>query len=489
LLWPAHALENICIGKAKLKASSGIPLQAGVPQPGALSGGKGFIQSPLIVTDREVELRHFAAARAQFQEFVERYPQCAQARWNLAVIEAYQNAPQALDQVQRWLAASPSTENGKRLASLMSICAGNPPRTVLAGPKALPASAQSAFTPPSHRTLIWLRAVNHQAMGDLREARSMILELLPTNLDTPEIWYALGNVALDDARSASRCLSETAPHSDWSRKLESQALSSRYPNLAQEIWPTRLPRSGTHAAVESGRPNPTQNFSPEQAFIEARAIAATLDSLESGGKQPSVLYARAQKSLELASLAYGQAARAPGFEAQIEALRALAAEQENDEKQAIEIYREGLKQHPESAALHAGLGEVYRHRLELTKARQELEIARRLDPTDSLLAYELGDVFERLNEPRQAIPVLSQALKLNPGLLLARWSRAKAYLALGDLQRAAQDFQVAAPIDPSGEVERQLARVYARLGQPALAHQAERKAEALEAKHASPKTK
>jgi tetratricopeptide (TPR) repeat protein len=89
----------------------------------------------------------------------------------------------------------------------------------------------------------------------------------------------------------------------------------------------------------------------------------------------------------------------------------------------------------------------------------------------------LGDTEQRLGKTQPALELLNQALELDAGLLVARWSRAKAYLTLGDNERALADLEAAAPTDSSGELQWQLARLYRRLGRADLAAQAEKRSE------------
>jgi tetratricopeptide (TPR) repeat protein len=179
----------------------------------------------------------------------------------------------------------------------------------------------------------------------------------------------------------------------------------------------------------------------------------------------------------LSQSAYARAALSPTYNAQLRALRALAAEQEHDEAAAIGEYRVGLAENPRSALLHAGLGHLYRARSDLELARVELSEASRLDPSDPVVAFELGDVYLRLTQPNRALELLNRALELDAGLLLARWSRGKAYLALGDTERARADLEAAAPVDTTGDLQFQLARLYQKLGRPDLAQQAQKHSE------------
>jgi tetratricopeptide (TPR) repeat protein len=203
-----------------------------------------------------------------------------------------------------------------------------------------------------------------------------------------------------------------------------------------------------------------------------------------------MLYRRARLLLEISGVAYKQAAVAPEFDARLFALQALAAEEENDEGAALAEYWAGLAKHPQSGLLHAGLGHLYRERNELAPARAELEQAERLLPSDPLVAFELGDVKLRMGEPAQALETLNRALILDSSLLVARWSRGRAYLALGgedNDRRALADIEAAASCDASGVLQWQLGQLYAKLGRNQEARQAEQRS--LDQRHAAEQQK
>jgi tetratricopeptide (TPR) repeat protein len=290
--------------------------------------------------------------------------------------------------------------------------------------------------------------------GKPHEARQSLARLAELQPDSAAVWFELGGVALEEARAYSRRLSEVAPESDWNRRLQAEAVQSRYPGLARS-----LRESASEAAKESTEP----------------------ESLEetSGGASdnPRELYLRTHDALRVSETAYFRASPFPRFQAYLHAMRALAAEQQDDEAAALREYNIGLAQDPKSALLHAGLGHVYRRRMDLTSAERELAQAWRLDPSDPLVAYELGDTEQRLGKAQPALELLNQALELDAGLLVARWSRAKTYLALGDNERALADFEAAASADSSGELQWQLARLYRKLGRTDLAAQAEKRSE------------
>jgi tetratricopeptide (TPR) repeat protein len=290
--------------------------------------------------------------------------------------------------------------------------------------------------------------------GKPREARQWLARLAELQPESAAVWFELGGVALEEARAYSRRLSEVAPNSVWNRRLQAEAVQMRYPVLARNL-----------------------RESASEASKEGAELESSEDSLAGASDSPRQLYLRTRSALRVSEMAYGRAAPSPRFQAYLHAMRALAAEQEDDEAAAMLEYDIGLAQDPESALLHAGLGHLFRRRMDLPSAERELAQAWRLDPSDPLVAFELGDAEQRLGKPEPALELLNQALELDPSLLLARWSRAKTYLALGDNERALADLEAAAPADSSGELQWQLARLYRKLGRADLAAQAEERSE------------
>jgi Tfp pilus assembly protein PilF len=275
--------------------------------------------------------------------------------------------------------------------------------------------------------------------ADAAEARRKLVGTLASANHSPDDWFRAGTVALGAARADSRRLAEIAPSSDWNRRFQAD----------RPISPSEI----SHLRDE-------------------------LESLSSAPENPETLYRRARLLVEISGAAYKLAAVSPALDARLFALQALAAEEENDEGAALAEYRAGLAKYPESGLLHAGLGHLYRERNELQPARAELDQAERLLPSDPLVAFDLGDVELRMGEPARALEVLNRALELDSSLLVARWSRGRAYLALGgddNNRRALADLEAAVSCDTSGVLQWQLGQLYTKLGRNQEARQAEQK--------------
>jgi tetratricopeptide (TPR) repeat protein len=427
----------------------------------------------LSLADAALRAQHTEQALEGYDKIVASHASCSAVVWNYAVASAYAHTPAALSNLSAALPYAPSLSVGQIVVGLAQLSAGDVPgaRSTLqsgldaplttqaaagaaAGISKLSSAAEKALASPAGRDTLWARAILAQASGEIAKARTDLERLSRMEADCPAVWFALGGVALEEARAASRRLSETAPDSEWNRRLEAEALAVRYPALAQNLWPGN--RQGASEAEHRWAP-------PGSDLKEAES--------------PESLYEQARVALRVSQDAYRRASQSPQFSAYLHALKGLAAEQENDEAAAIREYQEGLTQNPNSTILHAGLGHLYRQRLDLKAAQTHLERARELDSADPLIAFELGDVYLRLGQTQQALPLLNQALELDPELLLARWSRGKAFLALGDNERALADLEAATPVDNTGDLQFQLARLYQKVGRPDLAAKARKRSE------------
>jgi tetratricopeptide (TPR) repeat protein len=449
--------------------------------PGGESAGQkapnraSDFQTQWLAADRALRQERFGQAAEVYDRILQSRPQCAPARWNRAVAGAYARSLNALAGLTSALPAAPSSDLGRLLIAVVRLLNGDlaAAQTDLAAISTEPSatypgrpggsSQQSrerpSAAPPSVkgarvRDILWARAMVAWAAGEPREARQLLARLAELEPASAAVWFELGGAALEEARANSRHLSEVAPESVWNRRLQAEAVEVRYPGLARRIQ-----------ASPSGP-------SRESAESESSAISSL-----GAGDSPRELYLRTRYALRLSQVAYRRAAKSPRFQAYLRAMRALAAEQQDDEAAAMREYHLGLAENPQSALLRAGLGHLYRRRLDLRAAEQELAQAWHLDPSDPLVAFELGDVEQRLGKPEPALDLLNQALQLDAGLLVARWSRGKAYLAMGENERALADLEAAAPADSSGELQWQLARLYRKLGRADLAMQAEKRSE------------
>lgn len=462
LAWSVRSIEAAC-GRADARRSEGQPSRpssdperAGQASRLPSSNGASWIQQ-VHGAQRALLNGQYTEAANEYDRALVEWPGCSPLAWNRAVARAYARQSGALTDLLAALGAAPSPASGRLLIGLELVANGDRGRAreYLSPPARFGSGSNLDFR---ERDLLWAQGVWLRSTGDSRKAREMLERLADLEPAQASVWFALGSAALEEARDDSRQLAQTAPNSSWNRRLEGEALAARYPNLARSL---------------------ESRVAAENSLEGAQPAAATSDAAEQ-------LYRAAHLALQTAVDAYGKAARSPEFSAELHSLKALAAEQQDDEAAAFREYRAGLAEDPSSAILHAGLGHLYRERSEFSNAQRELDTAVRLDPSDPVVTFELGDVCLRQGDATRAVELLNRALEIDPALLVARWSRGKAYTALGDNQRAVDDLVAAAPIDSTGELQWQLARVYRKLGQSELAQAAEQRSEEQRRTHTNP---
>ena len=111
------------------------------------------------------------------------------------------------------------------------------------------------------------------------------------------------------------------------------------------------------------------------------------------------------------------------------------------EDDAMDSYGQELRIDPTNALAAYELGEILRKRSELGKARDLFDQAVRNRPDFGLGRIGLGRVLRELEQPDQARHHLEAAVRLSPESEVARYQLALAYRALGDLAAAEREMQ------------------------------------------------
>lgn len=89
-------------------------------------------------------------------------------------------------------------------------------------------------------------------------------------------------------------------------------------------------------------------------------------------------------------------------------------------QEARRQWRDAVRDQPQSAHAHAGLGRIYAKTGELDLARDTLLHALQLDPQEIRAHQDLGKVYQQRNEPEQAIARYRRVLELDPNDHLIR---------------------------------------------------------------------
>jgi len=116
--------------------------------------------------------------------------------------------------------------------------------------------------------------------------------------------------------------------------------------------------------------------------------------------------------------------------------------------QATKEFKKVLDLDPSLFQARVNLGLAYHARGEYNLAASNLSIALRQSPNLPGPTVILGIDYLKLGEPEKAIPVLQQALRLEPSNLEGRQALARCYLAKADFRQTADEYRELASLNP-----------------------------------------
>jgi superkiller protein 3 len=119
-----------------------------------------------------------------------------------------------------------------------------------------------------------------------------------------------------------------------------------------------------------------------------------------------------------------------------------------DPQRAEALFAEIVRDHPDSAEAHAGLGLARFAQDRLEPARESLERAVELDPESATALYWLAVVYDVLDRPERARELAERAHALSPGDSHIVNNLGVSYLVAGDFEKAEQAFRAAILLDP-----------------------------------------
>jgi predicted Zn-dependent protease len=345
---------------------------------------------------------------------------------------------------------------------------------------------------PGNQLARWKLGEAYLSTGNKVRAAEAYRALCNSDPRNPKGWYGLGRSYLSLSLDTVGKLRRLAPDSGYTLALAAEtesrhrqyAAAVQYYRQAIEKLPT-LP--GLHAAVgeiyrTTGHPDwaaleekrdrlpasPCNTQTLACDFEEAR-----YDHLvETAGREPTAeSYYWEAKAYERLGLAAFERLRElpPGVE--FYEMLAEADLSQGEFRRCVKDWQEALKLAPNNSKIQRNLAIAYRQTGEQEDARRLLEALVKSQPEEADLDYLLGDTLLSLHQPSQAIPILEKSLRLDPGLLVAESSLAKAYFETGRPKEAIPHFKAALPADQDGALYYDLARAYQQEGQPGLAEE------------------
>src|SRR6185312_11677802 len=85
---------------------------------------------------------------------------------------------------------------------------------------------------------------------------------------------------------------------------------------------------------------------------------------------------------------------------------------------------------------------------QLADAGRHFQAAADADPNDAQIAVNLGHILVELNRPKEALPVLRQAMAMDPKSSEAHYHAGSALALLGDTAGAAAEFGAVLKLQP-----------------------------------------
>ena len=331
------------------------------------------------------------------------------------------------------------------------------------------------------------------SLGQLEEAAKHFQSLAQRDAGNPRAWYGLGfsyerlaqrnfeeleKVALASAYwlvlVAESRLKVTQYYSAFF--FYRQALAKKPSMRGVHAGLAEVYRKTSHAdwaAIEEekerGMPPPDCRAQTlECAFQEGRYLE--LVALSEGLKTPESYYWRTRAFNQLALESFSRLGRLPPS-AEMHELMAKIESSRRQYVESVREWREALRLSPGQAHLQEGLAIAMYQSGNLQGARTLFEDLLQREPESAELNYMLGDTLLNSQKPQEAIPYLKKAVTLEPGLLGAHSSLARAYLALGEAAKAVPHLKAALPTDEDGSLHYQLGRAYQARGELALARE------------------
>jgi spermidine synthase len=135
------------------------------------------------------------------------------------------------------------------------------------------------------------------------------------------------------------------------------------------------------------------------------------------------------------------------------------------ENEAIDQYKEIIRQQPDSATAHAGLGLLYQKRGMIDEAIEEMKTAIQLDPGIAVARINLGAMYQKKGMIDEAIEQFIELVETGTNSAVIHGRLGDLYKIKGDYSRAETEFKKALEIDPTlGLIYHSLANLYLEQG-------------------------
>ncbi|HVN80142.1 MAG TPA: tetratricopeptide repeat protein [Terriglobia bacterium] len=245
-------------------------------------------------------------------------------------------------------------------------------------------------------------------------------------------------------------------HADWAAKEveKERKLPPLHCDGAGGVW---------NASSVLSRGN--RNGSPQE--LECNFWAGRYQevaALSKDSKTAEAYFWRTRAYSELARQAFSRLAQLPPS-AEVHEMMAQMQFNRKNYDEATKEWQEALKLAPGNPYYLQGLAISLSCNGKYEGARQLLEDLIKQSPDSAELNYWLGFTLFSLEKVEAAIPFLEKGVEEDPTVLPAQRDLARAYLQVGQIDKAIPHLKAALPIDEQGSLYWQLARAYGKSGQ------------------------
>lgn len=344
---------------------------------------------------------------------------------------------------------------------------------------------------PKHREACLMLASALLSLDRLEESAEQYQKLTQLDPQSSQAWYGLGRSYESLAGHAFDELQKTAPESGYrlaliaETRLREQQFSSAFYLYRQAL--EKMPDiRGLHQAVaeiyrqtghlewanaeeEKERQLPAPDCQAQAPQCRFRAGQYSEVVLVRGADHtPESYYWRSRAYNELALQAFTRLGELPPS-SQLHQLRAHIYNSQKKYAEAAQEWRAALELSPGDAQIQKQLAISLKFGQNYEEALAAFQALLRREPASAELNYLTGDTLLDLQRAEAAIPLLRRAVGLDPKLLAAHKSLARADLAIGKAMEAIPHLKATLVTDKDGSLHYQLARAYQATDQPQLA--------------------
>lgn len=423
----------------------------------------------------------FDRAAELYGELVDALPEIGGIRMNLGMaLYLGGNARQAVPVLEKAVSQDPNLPPAWLFLGAARLESGDPENAVAPLERYLE-------TYPTEVRALELLAEAALLSGDLDKSLTVHRKLVESAPQSPRAWFGLGRTFERIAEAAFNQIDERAPETAyWFALIAASRLAQQQYSSAFYFYRKALEEKpglpGIHAALahiytqtdhsdwaeaelrrESQVGPPDCADSPNACLMLEGKFDQVIDRTEAPGQSPEALYWRAQAANRLAVRAFEKVDELPpSFEAH--RIRADIHRNQNRHWESVREWQEALKLEPENPIAKRELAlSLYLNR----DYDGTLAMVRELlpgDPDSGQLNFLAGDSLLYQQKVEESIPYLEKAVKSEPDLLGAQSALGRAYMHLGEAEKAIPHLRQALPIDEDGSLLYQLALAQQRTG-------------------------